>query len=145
MNAVHTIWLQYIERFKSFSDIHPVNIWQPITPALIRRSEALGGNAMGISAADAPFFIININLGWGEKDDDEKIVQIGRELIDAIDAESAKRNLTVRYKYLNYAHEGQKIIDSYGEANKRRMQEVSQKYDPQGFFQSVVKGGFKLF
>jgi hypothetical protein len=48
------------------------------------------------------------------------------------------------YRYLNYAFTHQDPIGSYGDESKARLQAVSSKYDPDGFFQHVVSGPFKL-
>ena len=49
------------------------------------------------------------------------------------------------FKYLNYAAGSQDPISGYGAASKSNLQSVSKKYDPSGFFQTGVPGGFKLF
>ncbi|WQF76629.1 Putative FAD-binding domain, PCMH-type, FAD-binding, type PCMH, subdomain 2 [Colletotrichum destructivum] len=48
------------------------------------------------------------------------------------------------YLYLNYAGPDQDPLAAYGEENIRFMEEVAAKYDPGGFFQYGVQGGFKL-
>jgi FAD/FMN-containing dehydrogenase len=45
---------------------------------------------------------------------------------------------------LNYAHPTQKVLQSYGEANLGRMRQVAARYDPNGVFQRLCPGGFKL-
>lgn len=46
--------------------------------------------------------------------------------------------------YLNYAHANQDPIRSYGSANAKFIKRVADKYDPDGFFQLRVPGGFKV-
>lgn len=50
----------------------------------------------------------------------------------------------VDLQYANYADASQTVIESYPAANVRFMNEVAKAYDPTGFFQSRVPGGFKL-
>ncbi|KAI1409393.1 hypothetical protein F5Y13DRAFT_203571 [Hypoxylon sp. FL1857] len=46
--------------------------------------------------------------------------------------------------YLNYAHSSQKVLQSYGPENVRRIREAASKYDPEGVFQRLCPGGFKI-
>ncbi|KAK7923526.1 hypothetical protein PG985_007597 [Apiospora marii] len=46
--------------------------------------------------------------------------------------------------YLNYAHPSQKVLQSYGPENVRRMREAAARYDPGGVFQHLCPGGFKV-
>jgi hypothetical protein len=46
--------------------------------------------------------------------------------------------------YLNYAGSWQDPLGSYGPKNVGFMKKVSAKYDPKGFWQKRVPGGFKL-
>jgi hypothetical protein len=46
--------------------------------------------------------------------------------------------------YLPYADAPQDPLRSYGAANVQHIREVAKKYDPQGFFQRRVPGGFKI-
>ncbi len=49
-----------------------------------------------------------------------------------------------QYKYLNYAASFQDPIAGYGGATVREMKNTAMTYDPKGFFQNVVKGGYKV-
>lgn len=45
--------------------------------------------------------------------------------------------------YMNYADATQDPLGSYGERNVHFMKSVARRYDPEGFCQSAVPGGFK--
>ncbi|KAI0000601.1 hypothetical protein F4779DRAFT_622508 [Xylariaceae sp. FL0662B] len=79
------------------------------------------------------------------KNDDSQLIGVGKALLNKTEADSAVRGLAVAYKYMNYAFSFQDPISSYGPENKRLLQEVSKKYDPEGIFQKGFPGGFKLF
>lgn len=49
-----------------------------------------------------------------------------------------------RFIYLPYADATQDVLGSYGETNVQYMRQVAKTYDPEGFFQRRVPGGFKL-
>ena len=46
--------------------------------------------------------------------------------------------------YLDYAYKTQDPLTSYGEENLQKLRDVSKKYDPEGVFQTMVPGGFKV-
>ncbi|KAF2704073.1 FAD-binding domain-containing protein [Pleomassaria siparia CBS 279.74] len=48
------------------------------------------------------------------------------------------------YKYLNYAASWQDPISGYGAVTIKEMKSTAAIYDPKAFFQTVVKGGYKL-
>ncbi|KAK7708307.1 hypothetical protein SLS57_009041 [Botryosphaeria dothidea] len=48
------------------------------------------------------------------------------------------------FKYLNYAHQDQNPLATYGAENIAKMHAASAKYDPKGIFQTMVSGGFKV-
>lgn len=47
-------------------------------------------------------------------------------------------------EFVNYAAPFQNPMASYGEKNQQFMKAVSRKYDPDGIFQKIVPGGYKL-
>ena len=55
------------------------------------------------------------------------------------------QNLYNEFIYLNYALQSQDPIASYGEESVARLRAVSSRYDPQGVFQRLCPGGFKLW
>lgn len=46
--------------------------------------------------------------------------------------------------YLPYSDAAQDPLGSYGPDNVQYMKQVAHAYDPEGFFQSMVPGGFKI-
>jgi hypothetical protein len=46
--------------------------------------------------------------------------------------------------YLDYAFATQDPLASYGEDNLQKIRDVAKKYDPEGVFQTMVPGGFKV-
>ena len=89
--------------------------------------------------------LVELAAVWGSAADDARIIQAMRAFVDQVNQAAVKKGLGSRYVYLNYAYKGQDPISGYGPQNKARLQAVSRKYDPSGFFQNGVPGGFKLF
>lgn len=145
LNAASEAYLDAIEPLKVCEGITCSLTLQPYSASLLRTSEALGGNVLGLRAEDGPLVSILALTWWKDKAADEKIVGTFRKVIETIDRDAASRGTAVPFKYMNYAWGFQDPIGSYGEENKAFLQEVSKKYDPDGVFQKGVPGGFKLF
>lgn len=48
------------------------------------------------------------------------------------------------FTYLNYAAPAQNPLASYGDVNVQFLKNVATKYDPEGVFQRLMPGGFKI-
>ncbi len=117
---------------------------QPYLASLLKKTEESGGKVLSLNSADGSLTSLQFLLHWKDKKDDELILKTTQELAEQVDADAAARGTAVPYKYLNYAFTGEDPIGSYGPENKKFLQEVSKKFDPEGFFQKAVPGGFKL-
>ncbi len=103
------------------------------------------GNALGLEGLDVtPLVLCLLSVTWDQAEDDAMINSVTKTLIEEIDRATKAAGLFHRFKYLNYAAPFQDPIGSYGPASKAQLQAVSKKYDPEGFFQAGVPGGFKL-
>ncbi|KAH8898456.1 FAD-binding domain-containing protein [Thozetella sp. PMI_491] len=118
---------------------------QPYPVSLLKKSVEKGGNSLGLDPAEGPLVSVLLLTYWKSKSDDETIVQAMKGVIEKIKKDAAITNTLVPFTYLNYAANFQDPTGSYGEENKRALQEVSRKYDPEGLFQKACPGGFKLF
>ncbi|KAM3089404.1 hypothetical protein ACMFMG_001003 [Clarireedia jacksonii] len=76
--------------------------------------------------------------------DDEYMNETAKEFIEDIDRLSSNAGLFNPYKYVNYAASYQDPISGRGYEIKAKLQAVSNKYDPGGFFQINAPGGFKI-
>lgn len=118
---------------------------QPYALSSLQKSQALGGNSLGLNPADGPLVSVLLLTYWSNKNDDARIGETMRGVLEKIEADSQERGTAVLFKFLNYASQFQDPIGSYGEDRKKTLQDISKKYDPEGFFQKGVPGGFKLF
>jgi hypothetical protein len=117
---------------------------QPITKSAAKAMQKNGGNALGIDPENGPYFVLNFNAAWNNKEDEAKFHTVIANIINLVKAEAKRRNLDNDFVYLNYASEYQDPIGSYGLKNKQRLMEVSKRYDPKQVFQYLQPGGFKL-
>lgn len=88
--------------------------------------------------------MVLLYTSWDGSEDDEKVYKINKEALEKIDSEAKIRNVSSSYRYMNYAFTPQNPIDSYGSESKAHLQAVSAKYDPEGFFQIVGSGPFRI-
>lgn len=112
--------------------------------SLLRRTAELGGKALGLDAGE-PVVSVLLLTCWRRREDDARVLGVLRGALGAIERDAEERGQRVPYTYLNYASDFQDPFSSYGEENKRFLQEVGRKYDPEGLFQKNVPGGFKLY
>jgi hypothetical protein len=138
------LFRQHIQPIKSAKDLAFSLVLQPMTSQMLEKSAAAGPNALGISAKDGPYVNVLLNPVWADGVDDDAVIAASHALLKAIDQAAEARGKSARYRFLNYSYGTQKVVESYGEASGSFLREVSRKYDPKGFFQKNVPGGFKL-
>lgn len=85
-----------------------------------------------------------VDLSWKDSRDDGLFKQISDSTITEINNYAKSINKDNEYIYLDYAGKNQNPLRSYGSTNVRKLREVAQQYDPDGIFQKLVPGGFKL-
>ena len=124
--------------------IQPGLVMQPITLPMIRLFRKNGGNALGIDEEDGPLNLIVIVILWSDAADDERIISAAARVISRTNDIARRLGLENRFLYQNYASLGQDVFGSYGEENRRRLLEISRKYDPDQVFQNLQPGYFKL-
>ncbi|OJK04879.1 hypothetical protein ASPACDRAFT_1851840 [Aspergillus aculeatus ATCC 16872] len=67
-----------------------------------------------------------------------------RTMAEMVEALARKEGVYLDFKCMNFAEAGQKVLGSYGARNVERMQAVAEEYDPEGFWQGLLFGGFLL-
>lgn len=144
MLRVRELWLESLKPIAEVPGLSFALVFQPLTKNILRRSAALGPNALGLSPDDGPLVVNLLNTVHSNKEDDGKVVAAALGLIEKIDAAAAEAGKDARYRFMNYAYKGQKVIEGYGPESVEMLRAVSSKYDPDGFFQKMVPGGFKL-
>ncbi|KAI6781479.1 Bifunctional solanapyrone synthase 1 [Emericellopsis cladophorae] len=67
-----------------------------------------------------------------------------RDATTAVQAYAEKTGQDNKWLYVNYANREQDPLGTYGKGNLDRLERMAKKYDPEGFFQDRVTGGFKI-
>ncbi|KAI0423484.1 FAD-binding domain-containing protein [Xylaria sp. FL1042] len=134
-----------IEPIKSCDGLICSYTLQPYPVSLLKSSASKGGNSLGLDPSLGPIVSIALLMYWKSAHDDEKILGAFRAAIEQIDEKAKMNEVAIDFKFMNYSFNFQDPIGSYGPENRRRLQEASRKFDPEGVFQRGVPGGWKLF
>lgn len=118
-------------------------IFQPLP--LIYAEKNPGGNSLGLNTSlqkDSIIFLVQAQM------DTLELESLFRAKLAAFTAEleayALANDAATNWRYLNYVNPAQDPIASYGQDNVDFLKQVSSTYDPTGFFQTRVTGGFKV-
>jgi hypothetical protein len=112
-------------------------------PAVISARGA-GKNALGTTVEDGNSVVLLISAFWTDPSATEVMKEQGQRLAGQVQGMVRDMGLERRFVYANYAGPDQRPLESYGEGNLEFLRKVAKEYDPSGFFQRRVPGGFKL-
>lgn len=87
---------------------------------------------------------MNLWARWENAKDDDVIYKAQQRTEERINKVADEMGLASGYKYTNYASQSQDPFAGYGQANKERLRLIAEKYDPNGVFQELSPGGFKV-
>ncbi|KAF4540637.1 FAD-binding oxidoreductase [Lasiodiplodia theobromae] len=117
---------------------------QPITTLIQQAARDNGGDALNLDPNGGSFVVALIYGNWFDPAYDVKIKEWTDATLSSIEAETKAKGLYHPFKFLNDAGITQNPISTYGNGSSLpRMKAVSDKYDPDGVFQTLVPG-FKL-
>ena len=122
----------------------PVLLYQGITKGQVAGMSKNGGNPLGLSTAEAPYYLIHVACWWTHESDDTLVYSTVSDILTKIKAMAASVGADNDYVYMNYASNFEDVIRSYGAANKAKLKSIATKYDPTGVFQTLQPGYFKL-
>jgi hypothetical protein len=141
---IRTLFLQSVEKLKDFEDLAFSVVFQPITKQSLTKSVQSGRNALGLKPEDGPQINVLLNPVWKNKDHDDRIIEECHLLISGFEAAAMARGKASSFRFMNYSYCTQGVFQGYGEESLDHLWKVSRRYDPTGFFQKRVVGGFKL-
>ncbi|KAH7028948.1 uncharacterized protein B0I36DRAFT_290213 [Microdochium trichocladiopsis] len=121
-------------------------LFQPLPKLFGQRGAEAGGNVMGIEnqSSDGLLWLATAMMKTAEHEAQarplvEKWVQDVKDF-----AASNVEEGVLPWTYLNYADPTQAVLASYGAGNVQKIRDAAAKYDPEGVFQKLCPGGFKI-
>ncbi|KAL9948002.1 hypothetical protein ACHAQF_001984 [Verticillium nonalfalfae] len=124
-------------------DLTIIFVFQPL-PKHYGQANA-GGNVLGLDKTLAEDSIIWLGEAFINTHAIEALFQSKLAVVSAqLEAYAQSIGANTQWRYLNYVNPTQDPLKSYGPENVAFIKEVAQEYDPSGFFQTRVSGGFKI-
>ncbi|KAF5616936.1 FAD binding domain protein [Fusarium sp. NRRL 25303] len=142
MQSAFDIWSEESASIASFAT-QELQL-QIITRSQLASMKRNGGNPTGLAGKTRPVGFVNLLAMWEKSEDDKHVYQVQQRMENRINAAAEKRGLGSVFKYTNYASQFQDPFAGYGSDNRKKLLKVAEKYDPEGVFQTLVEGGFKL-
>lgn len=103
------------------------------------------GNVLGLEQNKHDAILIQASASVRTPGLEEWVRPKVRAVVDSTRAFAATiEGGVVPWVYLNYAHPSQDVLQSYGLDNMSLICETASRYDPEGVFQHLCPGGFKL-
>ena len=91
------------------------------------------------------FLAFNFYTQWANATDDDKVARFADDILRKLDQRSKAADLYYPFTYLNDASTGETVFQYYGGGKSLpRMREIRRRYDPEGIFQTLQPGGFKI-
>ncbi|KKY16132.1 putative fad binding domain containing protein [Diplodia seriata] len=129
---------------KDGGDWLTLTMFQPLPAVFAELGVERGGNMLGLDQSPENHILFMSYCGWKGAEKDKMFEDAERELMTELKAFSKSKGKDHPYIYLPYAYSDQKPLESYPLVNIERIRAMAQKYDPEGVFQTMVPGGFKI-
>jgi hypothetical protein len=138
------VFMSEVQPVENATGILPSCVLQVITTDQLSHMTKNGGNALGISAADGPLMLLNLAFMWESPADDHAILIANQNIVNKSVAKAQELGLDNPFLFMNYASQFQSVVPSYGATNHAKLVNTAMKYDPDGVFQTLQPGYFKL-
>ncbi|KEY71696.1 hypothetical protein S7711_02927 [Stachybotrys chartarum IBT 7711] len=117
-------------------------VFQPLAKAYGRNS---ANNVVGLDTTLTHDSIVWLGEAFCDTAMQEAFFQARLGAISAeLEAYAISIGANTQWRYMNYVNPAQDPISSYGAENVAFIRDVANEYDPTGFFQTRVSGGFKI-
>ncbi|KAI0133500.1 hypothetical protein BJ170DRAFT_715547 [Xylariales sp. AK1849] len=124
--------------------LFPALMLQVITAPALLHMRKRGGNPLGLDG-DEPRLQVTTVTSWDEAADDQEVMGMNRRMMLQMADQARDGGWEDRYVYMNYASKEQGVFAGYGEENRKRLVDVSRRYDPERVWQRLVNGGHVLW
>ncbi|KAL4802587.1 hypothetical protein BDV18DRAFT_154258 [Aspergillus unguis] len=143
--AIHSKFASSLEILIGKESFTSLIFFQPLPSLYADISADKGGNlfAHTLDAGNAILWTGGVVVNTNETDLMVASAKM-HEMVAELEEYSQKTGNDNPLVYMNYADFSQDPLGSYGEESVDFMKRVARKYDPQGRFQKMVPGGFKI-
>ncbi|KPI37037.1 Bifunctional solanapyrone synthase [Cyphellophora attinorum] len=141
LHITRDIFFNEVRSVANVTGVAPIMLFQGITSEQVNHMAKRGGNPLGVGE---PLYLVHLSPWWELAEDDGRMYAMISRLLERVKAEAKKRGPDSDYLYMNYAGLYQDVIRGYGRENQRKLVQIAKKYDPQGVFQKLQPGYFKL-
>jgi len=118
---------------------------EPIVPAIALQTKAKGGNVLGLDNIPSEGLILCLlSATWVSSNDSPRMNAASDLLLSGIIQLAKRRGIYHRYVDMNHAIKSQDPIEGFGSENTAFLRKTAHQYDPNGVFQTLMPGGFKL-
>lgn len=144
ISEVYNISQQLLEPVKTAKGLAWITMFQPIPSIITQHSEARGGNVLGLNRAQGNQVLFLFFVQWTDAADDQALQNAASTYMEKVTELTQRQGKSNEWIYLNYALQNQDPLGSYGKANLDKITAAAKKYDPNGVFQKLVPGGYKI-
>lgn len=124
-----------------FDDVEGMFAEFLIQPQPVARST----NLFGLTPGKTDYVIVDMTAAYSNESDDALVEKEMNNIVDKQKAVLKSGGYLIDFVYLNYADISQNVYSTWGADNVAQLQAISRKYDPNGVFQHMVPGGYKVF
>lgn len=117
--------------------------FQPVPRLFTEKSIESGGNVIGLDRYLHDVILLQISASVKTAELAEWAKVRTKALLEDVRTFAGKDGLS-DWVYLGYAEASQNVLEGYGPDNVQRIKEAAAKYDPEGVFQKLCPGGFKI-
>ncbi|OJJ08590.1 hypothetical protein ASPVEDRAFT_156216 [Aspergillus versicolor CBS 583.65] len=118
---------------------------QPMGAAGVKAGTDRGGNIMGLECVHQCWWVCTCEWPSSSEADADTAAQKAVDgMAENIQSLAREKDLLLDFLCMSFATGSQGVLRSYGAGNVKRMQDVAEKYDPDGVFQKLQNGGFLL-
>ncbi|KAK5132818.1 hypothetical protein LTR08_008619 [Meristemomyces frigidus] len=145
MQLVQQVTLGAYNNIKNIPDLDWIYSYEPLPKLYTQQGSKHSGNVLGLNRTDSgDLILMMLSPRWKSAEYDAQMNKAAVAWVTAIQELVFLLGASDPFLFLNYADGFQDPMGSYGQANVDFMKRVATKYDPQGVFQKLVPGGFKV-
>ncbi|KAK8000693.1 FAD-binding domain-containing protein [Apiospora arundinis] len=144
IQAVHKVTTDICNQVSDVPDLDCYWSYVPLPDIVTTNSLKRGGNVLGLERRRYDRMIVFFSPRWLDQQYDDRMNNVSMAWYSQAKAATVALGTADDFLYLNFAGGFQDPISSYGPDNVAFLRRVATQYDPQGVFQKLMPGGFKL-